>query len=63
MMLFHLSCPKWDKVSGPVPCFELKDQWVDLCTRTYVCDRCGDKIHVDMDWEEGATPEKEARID
>jgi hypothetical protein len=29
-------------------------------TRTYVCERCADRVHVDVDWKEGATIEPEA---
>lgn len=59
MMLFHSSCPQWDKKTGPVPRFILTDQGV-ASTRTYRCDRCGDVVHVDVDWAEGATPEANA---
>jgi hypothetical protein len=59
MMLFHSSCPKWDKVNGPVPRLVLREQGI-AATRTYVCERCGCMIHVDMDWKEGALPEREA---
>lgn len=61
-MFFHLTCPLWDKINGPVPRLWLVDQGI-ASTRTYRCERCSDKIHVDMDWKEGATPEKEARVD
>ena len=60
MMLFHSSCPKWDnKPDGPVPRLLLIKQSV-ANTRTYKCERCGDTIHVDVDWTEGATIEPEA---
>ncbi len=59
MMLFHSSCPKWDKKTGPLPRLRLINQNVAV-TRTYKCERCGDEIHIDMDWEEGAQPEPTA---
>lgn len=61
-MLFHSSCPEWDKATGPVPRLRLMDQGV-ASTRTYKCERCKDQVHIDMDWAEGATPEPEARLD
>jgi hypothetical protein len=65
-MLFHSSCPQWDKKSGPVPRLRLRPQDRGneaLCTRTYKCERCGDQVHIDMDWKEGAVPEERARLD
>ena len=62
MMLFHTSCPKWDKETGPVPRLILKDQGL-ASTRTYRCERCNDAVHIDMDWKEGAIPEPEATIE
>ena len=59
MMLFHSSCPKWDKKTGPVPRLRLTDQGI-AATRTYKCERCGDQIHVDVDWVEGAVIEPQA---
>jgi len=63
MMLFHSSCPAWDKRTGPVPRFELRPQEdIDLVlsVRTYKCERCGDQIHIDVDWKEGARVEPTA---
>jgi hypothetical protein len=31
--------------------------------RQYICAGCNCKIAIDMDWEEGATPEDDGRID
>lgn len=61
MMLFHSSCPLWDKKTGPVPRLLLTNQGI-AATRTYVCEWCEDKVHVDMDWKEGAVPEREATL-
>jgi len=59
MMLFHSSCPEWDKKTGPVPRLRLIDQsFVNV--RTYRCERCKDQISIDVDWEEGAVVEPEA---
>lgn len=55
-MLFHSSCRKWDKKSGPVPRYVLVEQGI-AATRTYRCERCGDVVHIDVDWKEGAIPE------
>ena len=63
MMLFHSSCPRWDKDSGPVPRLRLVAQNEAICARTYRCDRCNDTVHVDIDWSEGVVPEKDARLD
>jgi hypothetical protein len=63
MQLFHSSCPQWDKQTGPVPRLVLHDKDDEISTRTYRCDRCGDQIHIDMDWPEGITPGRYERID
>lgn len=63
MMLFHSSCPEWDRVSGPVPRLKLVEQNVAVATRTYRCERCNDQVHIDMDWAEGARIESQARLD
>ncbi len=34
-----------------------------LCARRYRCERCGLRLHIDMDWQEGATVESRARLD
>lgn len=65
MMLFHSSCDRWDKSTGPVPRLKLVPQTeadAALCTRTYTCERCHDQIHIDMNWPEGAKVEREATV-
>lgn len=63
MDLYHASCPKWDKNTGPVPRLRLDSRNIELATRTYKCDRCGDTIHADMDWPEDIEVEPDGRID
>jgi hypothetical protein len=61
MMLFHASCPTWDKKSGPVPRFRLVAQG-PASTRMYKCERCNDTVHVDVDWVEGAVVEPDGTL-
>lgn len=47
---------------GPVARFRLVRQSAALAVRTYRCEWCRAQLHVDMDWEEGATPEPTATL-
>ena len=58
MMLFHMSCPKWDNMSGPLPRLELLEQ--NRHTRTYRCELCQHRVLIEVDREEGAMIEPEA---
>lgn len=63
MHIYHASCLKWDKKTGPVPRFLLDARNISLSTRTYKCNTCGETLHLDMNWSEGIEVEPDARLD
>jgi hypothetical protein len=58
VVVFHASCPKWDKTSD-LPRLELLKQNLPSI-RLYRCELCETLVSMNMDWQEGAIIEPEA---
>jgi hypothetical protein len=71
MMLFHTSCKNppierkqpSDPATSRLRLQPQAEEDIAVAVRTYRCEQCDEVIHIDMDWEEGATVEPTARLD